>query len=80
MDRDDKLLLRTQTRETRQRQIPKQSILQVKIQRVNQLDAAQLDEEVLSLLWSQLEQVFRLLPVRNPLSTWCPFHLCFFCI
>jgi len=62
MDRDDKLLLRTQTRETRQRQIPKQSILQVKIQRVNQLDAAQLDEEVLSLLWSQLEQVFRLLP------------------
>ncbi len=80
MDRDDKLLLRTQTRETRQRQIPKQSILQVKIQRVNQLDAAQLDEEVLSLLWSQLEQVFRLLPVRNPLFIWCPFHLCFFCI
>ncbi|EME29077.1 peroxisomal membrane protein peroxin-2 isoform 1 [Galdieria sulphuraria] len=40
----------------------KQSNIKIKIQRVNQLDAAQLDEEVLSLLWSQLEQVFRFLP------------------
>ncbi|GJQ14693.1 hypothetical protein GpartN1_g7012.t1 [Galdieria partita] len=36
--------------------------IKINIQRVNQLDASQLDEEVISLLWSQLEQVFRFLP------------------
>eukprot|EP00871_Galdieria_phlegrea_P001163 jgi/Galph1/2047/GphlegSOOS_G711.1 len=34
------------------------------IQRVNQLDAGRLDEEVISLLFTQLEEVFRFLPPR----------------